>query len=301
MSQVILAFEDTIYESGIDGNERHRLPVDGYCSYPAVTNDGHWMACVSTSAEENDWLHLVALQPTDTSQEHQTRLSVVHSFSSLAWSPDGQYLAAAIKASGAPCSVAIFSSPAPHAMLTRIVNITSAQFDGQYGLCGIHSITWSVDSQRLFVLSAGVSIFMATVAVGRLLQAVTTTPPGNSVSYEVPTDHIQTFTFADMYGYDSLLFLNSQRDTLFFTSSGSPEHLMSFNLHTKQLKTVFILPGTYQINALTWMPNGRQLLIAVGDHPCVDCGAYAISDVYLFSPEALPKLIPAGTRTEDGT
>ncbi|MGZ3676789.1 MAG: hypothetical protein ACXVCO_20990, partial [Ktedonobacterales bacterium] len=127
-------------------------------------------------------------------------------------------------------------------------------------------------------------------------------PSGNRVNYEIPADHIQTFTFADVYRNDLLLFLNPEGDTLFYTSWGPSEQLMSFNLHTKQLKTVLILPSPYQINALTWMPDGSQLLIVVGDHPCVDCGAYAISDVYLYSLDAsaqqLPELIPAGTRTE---
>jgi hypothetical protein len=86
--------------------------------------------------------------------------------------------------------------------------------------------------------------------------------------------------------------LTPQADTLFYTTSGPPEQFMSLNLHTKQADTLITFPdtfqNTYQINALTLLPNGRQLLLAVGDHPCVDCGSYALSDVYLYSLDAPP-------------
>jgi len=61
---------------------------------------------------------------------------------------------------------------------------------------------------------------------------------------------------------------------------------MAFNLHTKRVTTLFALPGNYFIRALTWMPNGRQLLLAVGNNLCVDCNNFAISDMYLY---ALPE------------
>jgi hypothetical protein len=48
------------------------------------------------------------------------------------------------------------------------------------------------------------------------------------------------------------------------------------------------LPDTYQVHALTLMPNGRQLLLAIGGIPCTDGGRYAISDVYLYSLDAPP-------------
>jgi hypothetical protein len=67
---------------------------------------------------------------------------------------------------------------------------------------------------------------------------------------------------------------------------------MSFNLQTNHLTPLFSLPINYRIRALTWTPNGQQLLVAVGNDPCVDCGNYAISDVYLYSPPVVPESSP---------
>lgn len=234
----------------------------------------------------SDRLQVAMLHSTGTSQIQQIQLSASPFYDYLTWSPDGQYVAVVLRDVGLGCSVTIFASPPPHLAFTPAVNLASAQFSDQYEFCDIDNILWSVDGQRLFVLGAGGTIFLATVAVTKLFQAFDSTPPDYVVNLEIPSDEMETFTFANVRLDRLQLFMDPQRDAVLYTAWGPSEQLISFDLHTHQSADLFTLPADYQISALTWMPDGRQLLMSVGDFPCVDCGQYAISDVYLYSPDA---------------
>lgn len=280
-TQVIVNFSGGLQMIGVDGSGRHALNMGDDCLSPAaVTNDGDWIACVSSPDSDNgdDRLQLAALHPNGTSQVHQIQLTQQPFYTYPTWSPDGKYLALALGDIGTGCSVAIFSSQPPHTKFALAVILTSEQFSAQDGDCGIYDIEWSLDGHRLFVLGFGAAAFVATIPVATLLQA--------DGSVEVPSDEFETFPSVDVYAYSLQMSMDPQGDTVLYMAGSPAEQLTSFDVHTHQSAVLFTLPGEYHIRAVIWMPNGRQFLIAVGDKQCVDCGQYAISDVYLYSPDA---------------
>lgn len=288
-AQVMLNLNNGLQVIGIDGTGHHLLNMGEDCYGPgAVTNDGRWIACMSFPDGDNgaSRLQLVALHPMGTSQVRQVQLGAAPFYHYPTWSPDGQYLAVVLADVGGSCSVAVFLSPPPHATFTKAVNLISSIFDDQGRYCLISDIQWSEDGQHILVAGGGQATFIATTAIATLLQAFASSSPRHVINLEVTSDQIEAFTFANVYFDESQPSLDPQADTLLYTAGAPDEQLISFNLRTHQSATLFTLPAEYQINALAWLPDGRQVLIAVGGYPCVDCGRYAISDVYLYSPVA---------------
>jgi hypothetical protein len=125
------------------------------------------------------------------------------------------------------------------------------------------------------------------------LKAFASSSPEHVVTQTVPSDQVQALNIDTQLSGPFLL--TPQADTLFYTTLGPPEQFTSLNLRTKQTKTLFTFPdtfqNTYRIIALSLLPIGRQLLLAIGDYPCTDCGSYAISEVYLYSLD-VPALTP---------
>lgn len=286
---MILNLNNVLQIIGIDGTGWHQLTMGEDCYGPgAVTSDGNWIACISYPAKyANDnvytRLQVAALHPTGTSQIHQIQLSTISSYNHLAWSPDGRYLAAEL---ADDCSVAIFSPSPPHTSFTLAVSLNAVQFSDQSG-CEIDDLQWSVDGQHLFILgTAGANTAVATAEVGTLLQAFASTSIAQYADLETRSDLLQILMLTNVHLEYLQLFLDPQGTTLFYTAWTPTEQLISFNLHTHQSAALFTLPGDLHIKAVIWMPNGRQFLIAVGDEQCVDCGQYAISDVYLYSPDS---------------
>jgi hypothetical protein len=288
---VILNLNSAFELSGLDGTGTTPLPMGAPCysSPAAVTADGSWIGCVSFPDNTNgdNRLQVAALSPTGTSQVHQIQVSPEPFYNNLAWSLDGQYLAVVLSDVGQGCDVEIFSSPPPHTAFTHAVTLTAAPFSNQQGFCQVDSLVWPSDGQKLFVLGtdSGTGPFLATVPVLPLLQAFANSSPEHVVTQTVSSGQVQALAIDTQLVGQWLL--TPQADTLFYTTTDSPEQFMSLNLRTKQAKTLFTFPGTfqntYQINALALLPNGRQLLLVIGGHPCTDCGRYAVSDVYLYS------------------
>jgi hypothetical protein len=294
--QVVLNFGDEEqYLIGLDGSGQHQVNMGDYCLGPAaVTADGKWIACVSSPDGDNgyDRLQLAALHPGGTSQVRQLHQSREPFYSNLAWSPNGQYLAVVLADVGLGCSVDIYASPAPHTTLTWAVHVTSSWFSIR-GFCAISDLTWSADGQQLQVLGYGTAIFLARVNLTPLLQAFAGTPAEQAIAYEVPVADIQTYTLAQVTPDPAVLLLSPQGDRFLVAAWTPTEHLMSFNLQTNHLTSLFALPViNYRIRAATWTSDGHQFLVAVGTDPCVDCSNYAISDVYLYSPPVVPESSP---------
>jgi hypothetical protein len=177
-------------------------------------------------------------------------------------------------------------------------SITSEWFTSPAG-CDISGLAWSTNGQYLYVFGPP---YVATVAVTPLLNADARAPVGTVTSHEVSSRELQTFTPNDSDPFidnaNLQMLLTPAGDTLLYTA-GEPERLMSYNLRTHQLTTLLTLPANFYIQAMTWLLRTPQLLLVVGGDPCVDCGSYAESDVYLysFSPSPPSSPVPDSTAT----
>jgi hypothetical protein len=82
------------YLLGEDGSDMHKLSMGADCSSAVlVSPDAQWISCDSRDYDGNSHVQLAALSADGASQARQAPLS---SYSDLAWSPDGRYLAAYI-------------------------------------------------------------------------------------------------------------------------------------------------------------------------------------------------------------
>jgi hypothetical protein len=285
--QVILNFDDEDqYMIGLDGSGQHTVNLGDYClGSAAVTRDGKWIACVSSPDGGNDRLQVAALHASGTSHVRRIGLSPLPSYNIPTRSPSGNYLAVVLSDLSNPCSVAIYSSPPPHATFTPAVQLTAAQFTDQNGFCTVSDMEWSADGRSLLLLDNSQVSAVMTVAITPLLQAFVSTAPQELGSQDVSYAPAQVLPSPS-----DVLLLNPAGDTVLALSTDQPQQVISINLHTLQATPLFTVPEQYPINAMMWLPNGRQLLIAVGSNEvCVGCYRDARSDVYLYSPPIPPE------------
>jgi hypothetical protein len=60
---------------------------------------------------------------------------------------------------------------------------------------------------------------------------------------------------------------------LYYTGPGQPPDLL------------LTLPdGAHQLLGAAWTPDGKQLVLVIGEFACLDCGTDVLPDVYLFTP-----------------
>jgi hypothetical protein len=277
-TQVVLNFGGAQYQSGLEGQARHLLNMNASCSAAnaAVTPDGKWIACVSTSGPSG--LQVAALHAAGTAQVHHVSLQPHASYDRPTWSPNEQYLAVLLHAVSPLCSVAIYASPPPHTAFTWAVQLTTSP--PQFIDCGSSDIVWSADGQRLVVVGGELNPVILTVVVAPLLQAFARTSPAHVISQ----DFSQAIAAGKALPSNSRwLFVNPAGDTVLSLSWGFPVQFISDNLHTHQSSLLFTLPQEYLVDAVSWLPNGRQFLLAVSGPQCVDCGSTILSDVYLYT------------------
>ena len=291
--QLIVNEGSSLYLVNVDGSGLHQLNMGGDCGRSVtVTADSQWIACEENRAagDGSDRLLVAALHPNGVSQAREVRLSDLPFYYDLAWSPDGRYLATQLSDTDGTVNVTIFSSPPPHTSFTPAVTLNSDLFTTEF-CCDGDSIVWASNSQLLLVHPQGSKTTMAQVSIANALLTFNSTQPASPVSQFVSSQQ-----FKPIYNGPAAVLLpplgpgkppfDPRRSSLIL-QSGEPMTLSELDLGTGHAVTLLTI--TSNLNLIVgWMPNGRELYIVTEGKQCVDCGAYIISDVYLYSIAASP-------------
>lgn len=290
--QVLINESGVVYLVGEDGGFPHQLEMGDYCSGGLfVSPDNKTVGCVAWTASGYQSLQIAALRSDEVVGARFVTLSPESWYQSLAWSPDGRYLAAQIICVNCAVQnqpeVDIFYSPPSHAAFTLAVVLTSHLFTAD-NCCRADSVEWASTSELGLWHWNKDQLTMTPVSLADALQTFDNSAPPEPAALSVPSKDFTPFTLDS--GPNAAPFLtltgleyDSARDAFLYTLSARPSTHSLMDLRTASSADIFTSPAGDHIQDAAWMPDGRHVLIVLGGDQYVDCGDYPVSDVYLYT------------------
>lgn len=280
VAQVLFSIhEGELYDVGLDGSDLHRLALTTPCFAPKVTPDGHWVACITPQG-----IALASLQAGQIKSEHEVvHVSGDNPLNSLAWSPDGQQLAA-VSLSLSESKVALYTEQSEHsslrlrAMLTLPGSLLSPGEDLSYE---VYWLTWSPDGRFL--------LFAARLSGGSVyLLPLSLVPPASLDSNAPP--YIATLSS------DQLTFVSRASRDVTPVWSPFPNVITLNNTEMNSLEDLNIASGkqgtilTIQSPGLnvcqpSWTSAGHALVFSLCEPPTVEYPASVLQPLYVYRPQ----------------
>lgn len=189
--------------------------------------------------------------------------------------------------------MAIFSSPPPHTTFTLAVTLQSDLFTTEF-CCEEDSIFWTSNSQLLMLHLEATRTTLAHVSIANALRTFASSQSSLPVVQIVSSQQ-----FTPIYaGRGEAIpppagpgnpHFDPRNSSLVLLSRGDANAVSNLDLRTGQtVVPLLTIPGDFTLIA-GWMPDGHELFVVAGGQRCVDCFRYPISDVYLYSLDALSR------------
>lgn len=281
LGRVLFDVDGELYDVGLDGSGLRRLGIT--CTGPfSATSNGRWVACqqgfpdngieiAQLRANGPVGAPFILTNPEGTLVGEPT------------WAPDSHHLAVVSHIGG--CSIAVFSiSPSYDAFqLAAVFTFPELATPGPYVGCSIFALSWSPDGDWLaFVDDAGpprtpglYSLHLAALSP-RILQSVgppirltlrrdslvpLVVPLIESGVYVRPSwARVPTASSASTTsGALMLTYVERYNDTIARVDVSSRQH------------STLLKVDEGAIDAISWTPDYRHLVFALGSHSCVEC------------------------------
>lgn len=273
--RAVLIDGDHLMVTNLDGSGQRQLNPAVQCEgKPAVTPDGQWAACLGAQGSAAyDHLELVSLA-AGTSRHHEFQLSTAF-YHSPVWSPDGTRLAVV-----AGCTVQVYAAGAGYASLDLIASLTSPGFTND-GACENLAVGWSPDGARLEIAAQP---FQSDSLLVDDHASITAAMLAASANVTIPAAQLTTIPLGAPFPIAAAAWNPGVSDTLALSEGN---RLLIYPTAAGQVGTWLTMPdSSHLLGRLTWLPDGRSLLLIVTGQSCVDSCISPLPDAYLFTPPA---------------
>jgi hypothetical protein len=279
-AHVLFTEDHDLYDVGLDGSAPRSLALRCVGTV-AVTADGRWAACLSDGG-----IALTALGARQPGGGHTVlpwSLGDPASASSPTWAPDGHHLAV-VTHQGSGCSIADYTvSPTYDAVrLTELLDFPEFVTQGSVLGCTISGLSWSPNGSWLaFVADSHFTLYGLSLVpyLPLLLQ-----PAGGPGTLIVPADMLIRLSNVEAFSPPVWSRVGGR---LALTVVGDLQSIVRIDLVTRQ-RTVLLSVNEGLIPAVSWTPDGRQLIFALSQiPPCPECGfSFTPSQLYVFTPRS---------------
>lgn len=290
--RVVLIDGDHLLVAGLDGGGQRQLePVVRCEGRPAVTSDGHWVACLGAQGSTAyDHLELVSLDAG--SSDHRDLRLADGFYVGLAWSPDGSRLALIASTAGAsPCGVQVYALGADYGSLALAASFTSDAF-ASYGSCQLVSVGWSPDGTRLEIAARHTnSAYVDTLLVDDQVP-VTPAALAASASATIPAAAFTAVAvgapFSQAAWNPRVSGMLALTGTSAMGGGGQLRYYPAAGTGAgQQVGTWLTMPdSTHYLGRITWTPDGRAMVLILTGPYCLDSCIPPPPDAYLFTPPA---------------
>ncbi|HEV2238309.1 MAG TPA: hypothetical protein VGR57_16725 [Ktedonobacterales bacterium] len=277
-ARALVTIDAGLYDLALDGSRLHTLDIS--CGWPVtVSPDGTWAAC-------RDW-HTVSFLPlTDAAPAAHPRVAPLPSdtvTNALDWLPDGHHLAVLHTTNA--CAIVIYAlDAASPSALTLVSTLTFPMF-AQASLqhtCSLQGFAWSPDGAWLAVSSPhpAETDLISLRAWFPDLMRLTAVPSELTVTPAMLVRVDTTLAFAP-------LAWSAQNGRLTLTYANVELHqgqVRQFDVATRTSTILLSVPEGY-IPALSWTPDGKQMVFAQSPGRCGECFKEPPSRLYVFTAE----------------
>lgn len=214
-------------------------------------------------------------------------------FGILSWSPGGRYLAvlrrwfdsAALNGNGVTCSISFYADNGPNTTMALIQQSTLS--DENVDLCEAKQLLWSPDGNYVALLLGGYEnqpflvYVIPTEKLAPRLYSGNPVPTGVRLIQAKPLLTLPAID-ADPYHADPYLAWTPDSHALAVSVAYGFEVAL-VDPHTGAQTPIFTLPdGASPIDIFSWMPDGKQLLFAIG-HGGVDTCSGPPNSIYTYT------------------
>lgn len=265
---VRLGYGRAFYDIRLDGGQLQPiiLPCD---EVPTITSDGQWLACRTNTD--------IVVHDLTSHQPDFTLPNVGQNPGNSAWAPDGRHLAVMTHLAGG-CSIAIFdiTFSSEDGYLTNVLSLPLFVTEGPTGPgCSAFSLTWSPDGTRLaFIDIDTLSLYDIPIASMHILDQPNTTP---TITRVITGDQLARLGRCNVHS--GLAWTPSSKALTFVDASGWNIEQVDIESHDTSTLLAQHAAGVF---ALSWTPDGKQLLFVLG--LASDELSVPPSQIYVYTP-----------------
>ncbi|HKW20469.1 MAG TPA: hypothetical protein VJO13_03775, partial [Ktedonobacterales bacterium] len=297
LDSILLSQDGTFYTVEPGQHSPHGLALPDACDgVVALSADRAWLACVAHTEGCIDCLTactacfgtsviMVSLLHGSFGQQREIIPSEPDvAFGVLSWSPGARYLAVlrrlpdstAVSGNGVTCSIAVYADNGPNAAMNMIQQ--SALADENVDLCETEQLLWSPDGNYIALLQGGhenhpfLVYVIPTEKLAPTLYSENPVPTGVQL---IQVKSLLTLPAIDADSYHANPYLGWTPDShALAVSVAYGFEVALVDPRTGAQTPIFTLPDSASpIGIFSWMPDGKQLLFAIGHGGVGTCGS----------------------------